>query len=119
MKIETEDYTTWITDTGVINDEPYKDYENTDGKKWRVYGTCNACGMCEMPEEIQVNFRIHPETGERDTYTRVLNWVNEPGIAGACLEENFEERKDIPMTPDCINDLPDCTLRGEWIENGN
>jgi hypothetical protein len=115
MKIETEDYTTWIYETGVINDEPYKDYENTDGKKWRVYGTCNACGACEIGEEFHTNTRVHPETGERDTYTRYFTWVNKPGVPGACLEKDYEKRKDIPMTPDCINAIDECVLRGEWI----
>ena len=119
MKIETIDYTTWITDTGVINDEPYTDYENTDGKKWRVYGTCNACGMCENYEEISVNIRVHPETGERDTYTRYFTWTNEPGVPGACLEKDYEKRKDVPMSVNYVNKTQECTLRGEWIENGD
>ncbi len=120
MRIETEDYTTWITETGLINDEPYVNYENTDGKKWRVYGNCNACGACEIPyQSQQENVRINLETGQKETYTRILDWIDTPGTPGACLEENYETRKDIPMTPDCINQIPECTLTGEWIENGN
>ena len=119
MIIETEDYTTWIYETGVINDEPYRDYENTDGKKWRVYGTCNACGMCENHEPSHFNVRYNPYTQEKETYTRYFTWIDKPGVPGACIEENFEERKDIPMTPDCINAIDECVMRGEWIENGN
>jgi len=119
MRIETEDYTTWIYETGLINGEPYRDYENTDGKKWRVYGTCNACGMCENYEPSHFNVRYNPYTEEKETYTRHFIWADGPGVPGACIEKNFEARKDIPMTPGAINPIEECVLRGEWIENGN
>jgi hypothetical protein len=113
--IATEDYTTWINAIGEIDGEQFVEYENTDGKKWRVFGQCNACGACEMPDTTQINIRVNPETGERETFVRVLNWVDEVGNPGACLEENYEQRKDIPMTPQIINGIDICSLRGEWL----
>jgi hypothetical protein len=119
MKIETEDYTTWIVDDGFINGEPYKEYENIDGKKWIIYGSCNACGCCEEEKKYNYNIRIDPKTGKNDMYVRELEWTNKPGIPGACIEKNYELRKDIPMTPDFVNKSVECSLKGKWIENGN
>jgi hypothetical protein len=115
MMIETEDYTTWITSTGNIDGEPFTDYVNNDGKKWRIIGTCNACGLCESYEDSYTNIRINPLTKEKETYTRNFLWLKEPGEPGACIELNFEKRRDIPMTPDSVNTISKCTLTGEWL----
>lgn len=110
--------------TNIINRTlEYVEYQNADGRIWRVSGTCIACGLCEskpeqVPSTVVENNRIvHPD-GSETSYIRTLVWSAEPGIAGACVEEGFENRKDIPMTPDFINSTETCTLTGVYI-NGN
>lgn len=113
--IETEDPTTWI----VEQTHDYKIYENTDGRKWKISGRCIACGLCENKlgnigdKETFTNIII--KNGIRETYTRTINWLEEPGTENACLEEEYHNRKDIPMTPDAINSIYGCSLSGEWI----
>lgn len=119
MIIETEDQNTWIIETGLIDNVPYKIYENSDGRKWITKGVCIACGACEpkignVGETIVLNLsRI--KDGARDTYTRTLKWYDVPGKPNACIEENYEKRKDVPMTPDFKFDIAGCTLESEWI----
>jgi hypothetical protein len=113
--IETEDPTTWI----VEQTENYRIYENIDGRRWKISGKCIACGMCE-PEIGNVGDRIVIENirvvdGVKETYTRTLNWIGVPGTPNACLEENYQQRKDIPITPEAVNEIEECTLSGEWI----
>lgn len=114
---ETEDPTTWITNR--VGDVIY--YENTDGLKWSMSGTCIACGECEkIPENITAGMTVTDvnirrlANGTNQEWTRVLVWNGQPGTQNACLEDGFAARKDIPMTPDAIR--PNCTLVGEWIE---
>lgn len=114
----TEDPTTVITH----RTEEYTEYQNTDGKKWRVYGKCIACGLCEnkplqIPSTVIEENRKILEDGTEQIWTRKLIWSAEPGNAGACIEEGFENRKDIPMTPDFINSNETCTLEGVWIND--
>jgi hypothetical protein len=115
----TEDPTTNI----IERTEDYIEYENTDGKKWRVYGKCSACGLCEnqpleIPSIANEQHRRMLLDGTEESWTRTLNWVAIPGTPGACIEENFNNRKDIPITPDLVNSIEICTLEGVWI-NGN
>lgn len=113
----TEDPTTIITE----RTEEYIQYENTDGKKWQIHGKCIACGLCEnIPSEIpstiiEENRRILQD-GTEEIWTRKLIWVSEPGNPGACIEEQFENRKDIPIMPDLVNNIEQCTLEGIWID---
>lgn len=115
----TEDPTVNI----VNQNENYVEYEDINGKKWGVYGKCIACGLCEtkptqIPSVIIENNRRITSNGIEETWSRKLIWSAEPGIAGACVEEEFENRKDIPMSPDIISSIKECTLKGVWI-NGN
>lgn len=113
----TEDITTIITDR--VDDKIF--YENTDGRKWWIAGTCVACGECEsFPDNFfpgitinQINIRKLSD-GSYEEWIRVLTWNSHPGTPSACVESGFSTRKDIPMTPDGINS-PSCTLYGEWI----
>lgn len=115
---ETEDPTTWITSRE--NDKIY--YENSDGKRWWISGTCTACGECEsFPDNFspgmiinQVNIRKLTDNSYQE-WIRILTWNNYPGSVGACTEEDYELRKDIPMTPNGVG-AGSCTLNGEWIE---
>jgi hypothetical protein len=72
--------------------------------------------MCEDGVESHLNIRYNPHTQERETYTRYFIWNDDPGLPGACIEIDFEKRKDIPMTPDGVNTIEECTLSGVWIE---
>lgn len=115
---ETEDPTTWITQRS--DGKIY--YENTDGRKWWISGTCIACGECEsfpnpfIPGMIieQVNWRLALD-GVLEKWSRILQWNSEPGVANACIEQDFSLRKDIPMTPDGVG-TGNCTLFGNWID---
>lgn len=114
---ETEDPTTWITERN--GDQIF--YENTDGRSWWISGTCIACGECEsFPHDYvqgmtinQVNVRRLSD-GTDEEYIRVLTWNSEPGVAGACTEQGYQDRKDVPMTPDAVGSGA-CTLSGGWI----
>ena len=113
----TQDINTFIVEKTL----EYTEYENTDGKKWRVFGKCISCGLCESKPDIipstvhELNRVIHPD-GTETSYTRTLVWSTEPGVAGACIEEGFEYRLDIPMTPDFINNVEGCTLSGTYLD---
>lgn len=116
----TEDPTTVIVERGTVNEEPYAEYLNTDGKRWRIYGTCNACGACEVfdPDggSVQSHLITKSVDGEKISYTRTLVWLGNPGTPNACSEEGYESRLDIPMTPDAVADFsPPCVMRGEWL----
>jgi hypothetical protein len=116
--IQTQDPTTWITANGVIGGASVVQYENTDGLRWRITGTCNACGLCENPPEevpsvvTEKNYRY--VDGVEVVWERTLIWHKTPGEPGAVEESLFGNRLDIPMTPD-VNDEPRCTLNGEWM----
>jgi hypothetical protein len=121
---ETMDPTTWITSrTTNDNNESVLEYENTDGKKWKITGNCIACGLCEqLPNQGSNTTVIINKVvidGEMSEYTRTLQWVAEPGTAGACLEVDYQLRKDISITPDLVNEIEGCTLSGEWISNAD
>ena len=108
----TEDPTTVIESQGT----GFVVYRCSDGRRWRIEGTCNACGACESPGEAHVNVRVLPD-GTRETWTRTLRWHGDPGEPGACEEIDFASRKDIPMTPDAVALwAPYCTLTGVWLE---
>jgi len=118
MTTPTEDPTTWVT----AQYDDVWEYENTDGLRWRITGTCNACGACEMPpaaidgEPVTfTNLRIYLD-GTSDEWTRTVRWYDEPGQPGACIEEGYDQRRDIPLTPDGLpNPAQGCLLAGEWL----
>lgn len=116
---KTIDPTTNIVDRG----DNYTEYTNTDGKRWRIYGQCNRCGMCEIENNdifvsgdifIQHNKRLLDD-GTTVDWNRTLYWIDVPGKPGACIEEDFDKRYDIPLTPDCVNLFPECSLSGVWL----
>lgn len=113
--ILTEDPTTWI----VSRTGNQIEYENTDGKRWTITGVCNACGLCEEFSGVigvpSTHDNVRIVDGEQQVWTRTLTWVNEPGTPGACQEQNFEQRKDIPITPDLVNSIEGCVQTGEWL----
>lgn len=116
MIIKTEDPTTWITN----KTEELIEYENIDGKKWIIYGKCNACGLCEIYDESLIIDNITTQTNikmvnnEIILWQRQLLWKNKPGVPGACEEINYSSRKDIPIIPDLVNSIKECALSGEW-----
>lgn len=114
-KIQTMDPTTWI----VEQTTNYVVYENTDGRKWRLDGICNACGLCEpkigaVGETVVLNNYIVVD-GIKQKYTRKLLWKKQAGEPNACEEENYNLRSDIPITPDFVNELSGCSLNGVWL----
>jgi hypothetical protein len=119
------DPTTWITSRTVnVANNPVIKYENIDGKRWKIVGECNACGLCETPPTDGSNFSIQNnvfinENNEIESYSRTLVWNNSPGVPGACLETNFNDRKDIPMTPDFVNEIDGCQLTGTWLKDAS
>ncbi len=116
--IQTQDPTTWITANGVIGGVQVVQYENTDGLRWRITGTCNACGLCENPPEkvpsivTEKNYSI--VDGKEIIWERTLIWHKNPGEPGAVEEVAHENRKDIPMTA-YVNEIEGCTLTGEIL----
>lgn len=113
----TEDPTTFIT-ARIGN---VVDYQNTDGVRWRIAGACNACGACEEPPTVVdgepvefVNVRRLGD-GSDETWVRVLRWHDVPGVPGACSEDGFAARLDIPMTPDALRPDAGCSMTGEWL----
>ena len=112
--IETMDPTTWITDQG----DGFTCYENADGKSWVITGRCNSCGACEpvsaAPGGVTTQSNYIYVDGGLQTYTRTLRWEREQGLPGACVEEGYTLRKDIPITPDLVNNTVGCVLSGEW-----
>jgi len=100
--------------------ENYKEYLNTQGERWRIFGTCNACGLCEMPPAeipsvVNESHRIPTPDGEV-TWNRTLRWNAQPGTPLACFEDNHESRLDSPLRPDFVNELDGCALTGEWVD---
>jgi hypothetical protein len=116
---ETMDPTTWITDR--VDDVVY--YQNTDGKRWRISGTCNRCGACETfslaAGQTAEYVTYIKKDGVISTYKRYVEWHDVPGTANACSEINYHERKDIPATPDGVNEIEECALSGEWLDDAN
>jgi len=121
---ETMDPTTWITQRSSDGNGTIIEYENIDGKRWRITRDCNLCGLCEMRPEANTNVVLHTNyyvdaNNQMQSYTRELVWYGEPGTANACIETNFELRKDIPLTPDFTQNTPGCSLVGEWLDDAN
>jgi hypothetical protein len=111
--------------TSIINrTEEYIEYLNTDGKQWRIYGKCNLCGKCELNNNQPIPssgdttvlyVKLLLPDGTFGDWYRTLHWNGTPGESGVCVEEDFQNRKDIPLTPDCARDIPQCALSGVWI----
>lgn len=101
--------------------DEYKDYETIYGERWRIYGTCNACGLCENPPaEVpsvvnEVHTIIAPD-GAVTQWNRTVRWVGTPGTPYAALEDNFADRLDSPQRPDYVNSLDGCALTGEYLD---
>lgn len=118
MNEPTEDPTTWIT----AHYDDVWEYENTDGLRWRISGVCNACGACEIPptaidgQPVVLTNRRFNLDGTEEEWTRTIRWYDQPGQPQACLEEGYEQRRDIPLTPDGLPASADgCLLTGEWL----
>lgn len=114
----TEDPTTVITN----HYDDVWEYENTDGRRWRITGTCNACGACEMPPEaidgqpVVLSNRRILQDGSEEVWNRTIRWYDTPGQPGACLEDGYDQRRDIPITPDGLpSPAEGCLLTGEWL----
>ena len=52
MIIETEDYTTWITEKGTENGIPFFEYENTDGKNGESMECVMHVGCVKMAQSL-------------------------------------------------------------------
>lgn len=101
----------------------YKEYETIYGERWRIHGTCNACGLCErtpetIPSVVQEVHQIIAPDGNITYWNRTLRWVDEPGTPNAVTEDDFESRLDCPMRPEYVNGIEGCTLTGEYV-NGD
>lgn len=99
----------------------YKEYESIYGEKWRIYGTCNACGLCEnrpesIPSVVQETHRIMAPNGDVTFWHRTLRWHSEPGVPNAVSEDGFDSRPDCPMRPEYVNSIEGCTLSGEQVD---
>lgn len=112
--IETMDPTTWITDQG----DGFICYQNSDGKSWVITGYCNRCGACEPfslpPGQTAEYLNYVEQDGVVSTYTRHVEWYGTPGTPDACSEVNYQGRKDIPITPEMVNEITECVLNGAW-----
>jgi hypothetical protein len=115
--IPTQDPRVYILNSG----QNHIDYVNKDGKKWRISGKCSCCGMCEQFDglgiSVEKNVTVN-NNGETIEWYRTLEWSDFPGNENACIELNHDNRLDIPMTPEGVNKISECTLRGEYL-SGN
>lgn len=93
MRIETQDPNTFITDRG----PGFVVYENTDGKRWIILGTCICCGQCEV--------------GSNSPY---LLWVGQVGTKNACIDTRVD-RLDCPVLPTISENNSYCTLTGHYL----
>lgn len=93
----TLDPTCWIVARG----ERWIVYENTDGERWVIWGTCNQCGACEV--------------GGQTERTRRLIWTGEPGTPGVCHDPEYGTRPDLPTRPELRDHLPSCSLHGMYL----
>lgn len=73
------------------------EYLSISGERWRIYGTCNRCGACEIGG-------IDPE----------ISFIGYVGEANACINIAGQNRLDVPVRPE-ISEIPTCTLTGEYI----
>jgi hypothetical protein len=119
--METMDPTTEIVSSGGTGDDFYIIYKNIDGRQWKITGTCNQCGLCEEyneplpPDNIVTHTNVAIKNNSKIIWTRQLKWNNPPGTAGACEELDYSSRLDIPISPNLVNNIDECTLTGEWI----
>ncbi len=82
----------------VARDTEMIEYLNDVGERWRIYGTCNKCGACEVGGEDSAII-----------YTGV-----EIGQPNACYNIEGENRLDNPVRPE-ISELTECVLTGEYL----
>lgn len=93
---ETEDPCIRVLSRG----EGMVEYYTESGERWKIYGTCSACGECETGV-VNASYQ---------------NWTGVPiGQPGACLDTRFGTRKDVPVRPNISTNSPHCTLTGEYI----
>ena len=99
-KTLTEDSTTWITRI----DGSRISYENIDGDRWYIDGTCNACGACEVNGDGSMRAGVVAVPGKT---------IGEPG---AVFEAAYEVRRDIPVRPNLAWDFAakGCVLSGAY-----
>lgn len=113
----TEDPTTNI----IARSQDSVEYECIDGRRWKITGVCNSCGLCEDYPEVMTdnntvtytNIRIVNDV--KEIWTRTIIWKDLPGTPYACEEVGYYTRKDIPMTPDGVNRINGCSMQGEWL----
>jgi len=74
------------------------EYLTNSGERWRIYGTCNLCGACEV--------------GGRDT--EIVFTGTAIGDPNACYNIEGENRLDVPVRPE-ISEIPECVLTGEYL----
>jgi len=100
LTLATEDPHCWITAQGTDADgTPWIKYWSEDGNRWIIRGKCNQCGECEV-----------------GTINRNIVWTGIPvGQAGACIDLDYGNRKDIPVRPEISKFCSSCTLRGEYL----
>lgn len=95
----TSDPSCVITGRGVMAGVPFVAYENVDGERWVIRGTCTACGECEV-----------------GAATPRLIWTGVPvGQPGACLDPDYGRRPDIPVRPELAAKMPHCSLTGAYL----
>lgn len=81
----------------VARDDDMVEYVNTQGERWRIYGTCSGCGECEPLTDSDIVFTGIP--------------IGQPG---ATYRKN---QLDVPVRPEISNPWknPHCTLTGEYL----
>lgn len=107
-------------DSKIFIIDKYEDvviYETIDGEKWKITGTCIACGECEVNAND-----VYFEENDNEKVLQKKNyqiWTNvEIGKPNACLDTRFGKRLDIPVRPELSAKFSNCTLKGEYL-NGN
>ena len=78
---------------------PWMVYEG-EGRRWRVSGTCNQCGLCVVGA-------AHPEH---------YAWDGPPGMPYAVRDLRLPGRLDEPVALGFERDLPGCTLVTEAVD---
>ena len=75
---------------------PFIEYRNLiTGRRWRVSGTCNRCGLCVI--------------GATDAVMGVTRWTwsGPPGTPDAVTDVKYGSRPDDPVTPEFAQDMID------------
>lgn len=89
-------------------------YQTTTGEKWQITGTCSACGECEVGADD--TYYEDDTESRRQIIKYYQNWTGVPvGQPGACLDNRYGSRLDIPVRPEISQHYANCTLSGTYL----